>query len=291
MRCPKCGYITFDKLEKCTKCKKNISKFSEKLSGTVSLSESPAFLQFEIEEPEPEVMEEQFAEEQDEDIEMDLATDEEDREIEFELSPSDDDEVKFDLDEDTSLDLNDDDDDDFSLDLDGDDDLSLSLDDDDELSLDDDGSDLGDDLDLGLDDDGPELSDDLDLGLDLGLDDDGPELSKDLDLGLDSDKEEAQGEKAPSLDLDDIDISDLGPPSEDKKKEVGGLSLESESKASSGGLGDLAALSMDGLDLDAPTPPPAGSATGKKMRPTAKTGTALDSFDFDLGNLTSDEKK
>lgn len=44
MRCPKCGYISFDHLEKCLKCKKDISAVSETLQGGVMHVASPVFL-------------------------------------------------------------------------------------------------------------------------------------------------------------------------------------------------------------------------------------------------------
>ena len=43
MRCPKCGYISFDQVESCTKCGKNISDASGKLSGMVLAVDSPSF--------------------------------------------------------------------------------------------------------------------------------------------------------------------------------------------------------------------------------------------------------
>ncbi len=46
MRCPKCGYISFDHLEECLKCGKNIKAVSEELNGTVFNVVSPAFLVF-----------------------------------------------------------------------------------------------------------------------------------------------------------------------------------------------------------------------------------------------------
>jgi hypothetical protein len=45
MQCPKCGYISFDHLEVCVKCKKNIKEASESLHGTVFKAQAPAFLQ------------------------------------------------------------------------------------------------------------------------------------------------------------------------------------------------------------------------------------------------------
>lgn len=45
MRCPKCGYISFDHLEQCLKCKKDISAVSGTLHGTVFNVAAPSFLQ------------------------------------------------------------------------------------------------------------------------------------------------------------------------------------------------------------------------------------------------------
>lgn len=45
MQCPKCGYISFDHLEVCVKCKKNIKAMSDSLRGTVFQAKAPAFLQ------------------------------------------------------------------------------------------------------------------------------------------------------------------------------------------------------------------------------------------------------
>ena len=46
MRCPKCGFISFDYLETCLKCKKNIQSTSEKLRGSVFNVAAPTFLKF-----------------------------------------------------------------------------------------------------------------------------------------------------------------------------------------------------------------------------------------------------
>lgn len=50
MRCPKCGYISFDHLEVCLKCKKNISEASEALQGGVLHVTPPVFLNLQSEE-------------------------------------------------------------------------------------------------------------------------------------------------------------------------------------------------------------------------------------------------
>ncbi len=44
MRCPKCGFISFDHLEQCLKCKKNIKTVSDTLHGTVFHVAAPTFL-------------------------------------------------------------------------------------------------------------------------------------------------------------------------------------------------------------------------------------------------------
>jgi len=47
MRCPKCGYISFDYQETCKNCKKNIGDAVTEVNGTVCEACPPAFLQLE----------------------------------------------------------------------------------------------------------------------------------------------------------------------------------------------------------------------------------------------------
>lgn len=47
MRCPKCGYISFDHLDTCLKCNKEISKASDSLRGTAFNVAPPSFLKIE----------------------------------------------------------------------------------------------------------------------------------------------------------------------------------------------------------------------------------------------------
>ncbi len=44
MRCPKCGYISYDHLEECLKCKKNIKAAAEKINGSIYRVATPSFL-------------------------------------------------------------------------------------------------------------------------------------------------------------------------------------------------------------------------------------------------------
>jgi len=259
MRCPKCGYITFDHLETCTKCRKNIAQASMQLSGTVYKAETPSFLQFEIDEPDT-----------DNDASVDLLSEEEN--IELDMSADGDDGV----------------------------DMELSLEDD---TLESDEAQADEDLDLDFMDESVEalgLGSNEDDEFDLDFSDD-----ESIDLDLDEGgKDAVEGEDGPQLDFSELDISDLAPPSADEDDlSSGELTFEgvadasaaaaagavrSSIKTAGAGLEDL---QMDGLDLEMPSLPPAGSATGKKLRTSVKTGTALDQFDIDLGELISDQEK
>ncbi|MGV1100914.1 hypothetical protein ACUUL3_16070 [Thiovibrio sp. JS02] len=44
MRCPKCGYISFDRQEACVKCNADVTAVAEQLRGTVADAEAPYFL-------------------------------------------------------------------------------------------------------------------------------------------------------------------------------------------------------------------------------------------------------
>ncbi len=272
MRCPKCGSFTFDHLEVCTKCNKNIAKASDKLSGTIYQAESPPYLQFEMSEPEMDesgsvdVLDDEgfetetFADEDDDGIVMSFDEEDEGGEIDF----SEDEEIEFDFSSDEEAA-----EDEVELDLAGDED------------------------------------EEFDLGLSEGSDED---ALAGLDLDFGDDKQAGgKGGEEPSVDFGDLDISDLAPPSESvgsspvedlamkdedpTEAEIAEAAAEEKAVADTLGLSGLADLSMDGLDLDVASSAPAGSVTGDKMKPAAKTGTALDDFDIDLGDLMSGMKK
>jgi len=245
MRCPKCGYITFDHLEMCTKCRKEIAAASEQLSGTVFNAEAPAFLQFTVRETDAgsEVSADPLQE--DNDIDIELAS--EGKELDDGI-----------------------DNDDFEFDF-------------------------LDDGQGGPASQGNAEEDEFDLAL---FDDESDEL--DLDEG---ESAAAGGEDAPQLDFSELDISDLAQPEDDEDDlSLAELTLDDVAERPAAG-GDnsgqavmgtgagLEDLQVDGLDLEIPSLPPAGSVTGKKMRPSVKTGTALDGFDVDLGELMSDQEK
>lgn len=110
---------------------------------------------------------------------------------------------------------------------------------------------------------------------------------------LDESLKEEQAEGDIRLDFKDIDISDLDPPEEKSIDNdsadntdiaLGGVdTLPSPTPASGAGLDDLL---LDGIDIDSPVPLVAGS----RLPPSLKTGTALDDFQVDLGELIREEK-
>ncbi len=218
MRCPKCGFISFDHLENCLKCKKNIKNASDNLSGSVYNVAAPAFLKFttEPESDEVDVMdafmddEATFVDDEisdpDLDILLDDAEDSGDDEIQFEALPEEESGI--------DIDITDDDEDDvppsFSLD-DFDDEVDFSDSDD----MDDIGS-SDDSIKLGLPD---ELSDMTDLEPPpvlkevtedteaLAADDDF-DLDLDFDLNLDDGMEDATP-AATETSMDKLSLGDL----------------------------------------------------------------------------------
>jgi hypothetical protein len=146
------------------------------------------------------------------------------------------------------------------------------------------------DEEISFTDDSEELVRDLDDFKDISLED---EFTLDL-------KENRGGveKNLPPLDFGDLDISDLAPPNkeqasqqfEEELKRVGkepvavlsGNSSEQQKISATKATG-LEDLHVKGLNLDSSAKFVAGSATGKL--PSVKTGTALDKFDVDLGEL------
>ena len=63
MRCPKCGYISFDHLTECRKCHKNIEAVSGNLYGTAYNVQAPIFLNLHRQEREEDLEEMELAEE------------------------------------------------------------------------------------------------------------------------------------------------------------------------------------------------------------------------------------
>ncbi len=254
MRCPKCGYISFDHMETCLKCHKEISGSTE-AEGTTYNASPPSFLQvpqgYDSVDESTAGSEIEFGETEESfefaDPDLDVLVDEGGT---IEFQDSNDGEGVIDFEEASLEDAGSD------FQLDGDDDIGdfdFELEDDGEelaappsLNVPDELSDIsdlappeqhgqtgsGDSMNISLDD---EISMDEDLDLD-GLD---------LDLGLGGDSNDADVDL--SLSLDDIDLS-----AEDDS-DLDGLSLDldglgessaSKKEKSFGSLDDLS-LSLD----------------------------------------------
>ncbi len=235
MRCPKCGYISFDTLGSCKKCKKNIGELVEELEGTVFESQVPVFLHIEPGTTYSPT---------EENTEDGLAVDE--KETDQAFPPI----------------------------------LEEKLD---EIAVDDE-----------TETDGTIAFEDFE------------EVETTSELVLDDEIEDEIVTESDDLQLDfgDIDISDLAPPETDTEiTATESLTLDDDLEtvaempadetpapstiAPGSGLEDL---QVDNLDLESPAPLVSGSKIGNKLMPSVKTGTALDDFDFDLGELITEEK-
>jgi hypothetical protein len=64
MRCPKCGYISFDHLDECLKCNKDIRKISNDLYGSAYNIAAPTFLKLQQEQAEEPAVQMNLATEQ-----------------------------------------------------------------------------------------------------------------------------------------------------------------------------------------------------------------------------------
>ncbi len=235
MRCPKCGYISFDTLGSCKKCKKDISELVEELEGTVFESPAPVFLHID---------QGTTSSAAGENIKDDTGVDEMETDPVF--SPIEEEETE-----------------------------DVAMDDETETNAP-----------IAFED-----FEEVETTSEIVLDDETVN-----DIGTESDELQ--------LDFGDIDISDLAPPETDSEvtatenptlnddietiAEMPANEPPSPSSVATGsGLEDL---QVDNLDLDSPAPLVSGSKVGDKLMPSVKTGTALDDFDFDLGELITEEK-
>jgi len=246
MRCPKCGYISFDDLEVCKKCHKNFGGAIREIHGTAFHSLAPLFLQTEdLNSPHG-----QFA-----------ATDDDSgaRELDFDGAE----EAREGIDTEFVLE---------------------------DISFDD-----GPAVDI----DKEKAATDRDITLDMdGFDEVAPREEFTLDFDADRDKGEV---KMPAIDFGDLDISDLAPPIAEKTNPPDDAPIQvrlEESapvtvtapppKTEPGQESPLEDLQFNDLNLEMPAKFVTGSAAGKRHLPSVKTGTALDNFDINLGDLFSE---
>lgn len=261
MRCPKCGFFSFDHLESCKKCHKFIGDLSSEFQGTVFEAQAPSYLQklYSRQAVAPPVQETagggDITSSDEGDIVLELADDDSDglqiqEEISMETAPA---------------------------------------------------------------------AEERELVVDMeAFGEVSPREEFSLDL---PEQNEESSDILPKLDFGDLDISDLAPPSDEQAfppefeeklqfeemepvaamevsadvEPVAALSPApappSAPRPASGKSSGLEDLNFNGLDLDAPAKLMPGSAAGKRYLPSVKTGTALDKFDIDLGDLFTEGKK
>lgn len=253
MRCPKCGYISFDHQESCRKCNKNIRDAAGDFNGTIYDAPAPQFLHMTSTKR----------------LQTEAFSPREKGKIEKTTDPVVDFEVREGIDTE------------FVLDEEPAEDFKRK-----EMSM------AGESEELVLDlDDFSEISPTQDNTIDLDED----------DSGADSD--------IPTLDFGDLDISDLAPPvgeesdqlsleedlvvltpepqSSSSRKKASDVSQASDGKKSA----KLEDLQFNGLDLDKSAKLVTGNLAGKRPSPSVKTGTALDKFNIDLGELFAESKE
>ncbi len=275
MRCPKCGYITFDHLNNCPKCKKDISKISSKVVGTTYSVTTPSFLKFpkgeQIEEGQEDLI--AFDNSQDDfdvvDPDLDILVNE----------PEEDDDFNFD--DDSSFvgnDFEDSSDDDFGLNSDEPEDGELDLDGfEDAFEQEESGS----EGDIAL-----EFPDELADISDLSPSEETPAGKEDDSFSRDFDEKDNEEDFMPALEGVDDDFNlDLDLEMDSLDDEFT-LSLDDEETDSSSILGEL---SLDDIGLsDKP------SDEKKKRRvPASDDDMDMDGdldFNLDLGGLSLDKE-
>ena len=255
MRCPKCGYISFDNVEKCLKCKKNISATAKLFQGSVLNVAAPVFLKQAID---------------DEDVDLDM-------DVDMEVGDLDDSDEDFDV-SDPDLDILLADEDGSTAEVQ----LTLDGDDDEELS----------ELDE-LDGDFTEIeafeeeTQDDEVSLDLGMmEDDSVEEA--------FAPEEASGELEQSVSMEIpeelADLSDLSPPDstiDEQPAETVELEAEAEKELETEADFDFSSLDMEAAFEDEPVPAP-------KPKKEAELSLDMDEeldFELDLGGLSIHDDK
>ena len=218
MRCPKCSYISFDMVESCAKCGKDISKAAEELKGTIADVELPSFLNLHFDEVESEASaggEDVTGEE----MVMDLEGEESEELVDFELEE--------------------------------------------------------------------DSSDAAAAEVDFAVEEEVASPGDVEELAVEEHQEE-QEEAA-------LDISDLAPVEETAEEiieeesafeEEADTAVEEAVPVGDHDAKELEDLEVVGIDLESSSAPKKG-----KIMPSVKTGTALDDFDIDLGDLITSKKK
>ncbi len=263
MRCPKCGFISFDLVETCGKCGKAISEEAELPHGTTTNVEPPRFLRLDTAKAEPEAPAgvEAAAEPETEETVMDIA-DESSREIEFSM---DDAPVRAGAPAATAVEM----------------DLDIA-----DISLEEtEPAEAAGAIDLDEIEETPPQEEDftIDLGEEEPAEVAGAEPQFDFaDIDI-SDLAPAEKETDDLLAAESVEEVVVA-------KVVVAKAAPATAAPARTGSAALEDLQFEGIDLETqPTSAQDAAVTGKTA--AVKTGTALDSFDVDLSDLFADEKK
>ena len=252
MRCPKCGYISYDHLEECLKCKKNIKTASDDLQGTVFNVAPPLFLKLQPDRQQEESSEDMDMFVDDEPLEdfvdedLEVLIDDGDDEIEIESD------IVFEDEAEDSMAA-------VEMEVDGDDAVSESFAEDDDSEF---------ELDFGQLEDTSELE--------MAEFDESEETAA---------ADEQPSDEAPALEIPDelADLSDLAPPAV-----VDASDDEAPEKIAEGE--DIDSLDFDALDFELGLGGLEGdllSAAGEKKEAVL----ALDDIDFSAALADIDEEK
>ncbi len=259
MRCPKCGFISFDLVETCGKCGKDISGEMGLPKGTTTYIEPPRFLRLDAAKADPEEPEgvEEEMEFETEDAVMDME-EESSREIEFSL---DEEPARAGEPEIEEVEM----------------DLGMA--------------------DISLEETSPaEMAGEIDLG---EIEEPPQQEEEDFTIDLGEEEPVEQADEEPKFDFAEIDISDLAPAEKETDtllvaESVAEVVVAEKAPAAPSARTRSAALEdlqFEGIDLETQAISAQDAAPAGKISSSIKTGTALDSFDVDLGDLFADEKE
>jgi len=252
MRCPKCGFISFDHLETCNKCHKYLGDAVPEVNGTAYDAAAPLFLTVTApEEADP------LSAQQTEGQETYSMTTDEMMTATEETSASGQENAQ-------------------------------EIEQYEEIEF------AGFDDELGIEEEQEQTAN--------------TSASEEFVYGEEEPAEEETQDASSAMDFGDLDISDLAPPAPEQAEPIrfepppvqsdlepvaarSPIPSSAPQPSVTSGQSALEDLDTNGLNLDAPARLVSGSAAGKRFLPSVKTGTALDKFDIDLGELFTDNKK
>ncbi len=256
MRCLKCGYISFDKVQTCSKCAASLAEVSESISGTVLKVETPFFLASVMSEDKEDFGGEEF----------DLSEAVDDEAVDVDVAEED---VDAYLDEGEEVEIDEDESDVPSIDL-------SQFEEGQDESLEEEDGDVEVELDMGDEDEGDEdhsidfqLEDEDTSGLEVEAEEpeepeESPEVAGSIDFELDSEEESDSTEIEPDAEseLDAIEVGELelgeefepepSFESSGETKEVeaeGGISLDLDVELEDEPLEDEMVFNLEDIDM------------------------------------------